>query len=444
MIEVMVDADLILEFFINRECFVGDAEELWKLFQSRTIKGYISKPGLEKINYFLIILGGKEMANKIIVEIQKCIEVCLVDFAVMQEARSLDIEDFESAVEVSCAKENNIYAILTQTPEIFRKADLSVLKVVDLLDRYKLWNLALPTSNKIFSTNVFYDEKDIDQDVSINSCHQLTKQIVTINHLSNALAALPILILNIPWTLPLLLALFFVRNLLGFTSRIEFIIDKNEEKRHFALWRYFLLISGVLIQSISTGVATEGILNQQTLSYLKAEELIQEQVLIIKRMSFMVDIQPVSGMVDIHPKHTTLKSEWEEKAIIHNTVVNDLEFSITGFTILQDASFIQYNKLNSGKILESKWESMLLIRNTVGNDLEFIKQEFPLSYKLHFTKEGTLKYPMELIRLATLSYITKLSQLDFVGLAYPLFFSLLLLTVNTCTCTIAILYTTEK
>ncbi|MBP0034082.1 MAG: hypothetical protein J7524_13070 [Roseofilum sp. Belize BBD 4] len=49
MIKVMVDADLILEAFLNRESFVADAEEAVELLQSHGIEGYISEIGFKSL-----------------------------------------------------------------------------------------------------------------------------------------------------------------------------------------------------------------------------------------------------------------------------------------------------------------------------------------------------------------------------------------------------------
>jgi predicted RNA-binding Zn-ribbon protein involved in translation (DUF1610 family)/predicted nucleic acid-binding protein len=138
MIRVLVDADLILEVLLNRSGFVADAEEAFEMLQSQRIQGYVSELGLKKINLVLSQLEGSEVAEEIVAAIEDVVKACPVDFTLAQQARSLNIRDFESAVEVVCATAMSIGAIVTSDPQDFAGADLPVLQVGDLWQRQNL------------------------------------------------------------------------------------------------------------------------------------------------------------------------------------------------------------------------------------------------------------------------------------------------------------------
>ncbi len=138
MIEVMVDTDLILEAFINRESFVADAEEAVELLQSHGIRGYISEPGIEKIHSVISRLATHKIAKEVISVIKEWIEVYPVDASLIEQARSFNIRDLESALELACAIKNKIGAILTHNPELFEGEYFPILGVHDLSQRQHL------------------------------------------------------------------------------------------------------------------------------------------------------------------------------------------------------------------------------------------------------------------------------------------------------------------
>jgi predicted nucleic acid-binding protein len=146
MLQVLVDADMVLEALLNRSRFVADSEALVEIVQTRKIQGYICELGLEKIYSVASRLENSLAAEEVVCGIQAMMRRCPVDANLLQQARSLNIQDFESAVEVACAIAFKLGAIVTQKPEDFAGADLSVLSVNDLLERQR-WQELLESSH---------------------------------------------------------------------------------------------------------------------------------------------------------------------------------------------------------------------------------------------------------------------------------------------------------
>lgn len=138
MMKILIDADMVLEALVNRSGFVAHSKDLWELVQTEHIQGYISELGLKKIRSFAKKLETSKNAKKVVDGIKAKMSICSIDSHLVQQARSLDITDFESAVEVACAITMNIGAIVTQQPQNFAGADLRVLSVGDLLERQYL------------------------------------------------------------------------------------------------------------------------------------------------------------------------------------------------------------------------------------------------------------------------------------------------------------------
>lgn len=137
MMKILVDADMVLEVLLYRSGFIADVEDLWNLVPEQ-IQGYISEVGLDKIRSFAKRLGTSQDAKKVVADIKAKMSICSINSHLLQQARLLDIGDFESAVEVACAITMNIGAIVTQEPQNFVGADLPVMSVGDLLKRQPL------------------------------------------------------------------------------------------------------------------------------------------------------------------------------------------------------------------------------------------------------------------------------------------------------------------
>jgi DNA-directed RNA polymerase specialized sigma24 family protein/predicted nucleic acid-binding protein len=131
---VLIDADLLLEIFLNRTGWVSNAEELWELAQSQEIEGYITDLGLERLYFFCNKLADSDVANDIVLTVEAVLQVYSVDYDILQESRSFNLVDFESAVEVTCANLLKCDAIVTQSPQNFAKYDSLVWSIEALLE----------------------------------------------------------------------------------------------------------------------------------------------------------------------------------------------------------------------------------------------------------------------------------------------------------------------
>ena len=135
---IQVDSNLILEAVLRRSQFIGDASNCWHLLELPHVEGYITESGLNQIHFHLSRLDDKKNADKFVSEIKEIINVCPVDRSIEDKAISLNIRDFESAIEVACAIEMDVSAIVTQNPLKFEGSGLSILSVSDLSERHQL------------------------------------------------------------------------------------------------------------------------------------------------------------------------------------------------------------------------------------------------------------------------------------------------------------------
>jgi hypothetical protein len=121
VIGILIDADLILEALLNRNVKEGDMGQLLDRVHP-SIKMYVTDVGWQKIYAYTSRLRNNKIGQMIVDWLQEKIYICSVDQAIMQQARTSPIKDFESAVELICASDRGLDAIVTHKQDDFAEA----------------------------------------------------------------------------------------------------------------------------------------------------------------------------------------------------------------------------------------------------------------------------------------------------------------------------------
>jgi hypothetical protein len=139
VIGILIDADLVLEVLMNRNQLLEDIGGLFDQTQP-LIKMYVTDFGWEKICAYASRFQNSQIAQVVIDWLKEKIEICAVDKNVLQQARLSPIQDFESAVEYTCAMYQEFYAIVTHRYQDFVTAPnkFVIWSVSDLQTRTSL------------------------------------------------------------------------------------------------------------------------------------------------------------------------------------------------------------------------------------------------------------------------------------------------------------------
>lgn len=136
VMKILIDADVIIELFLNRSGFVEDAE---KLFNAATcaedIEFYITNKCLERIR---IEKNGEQSARELETMLQGHIVYDNDNYR--EQARRSSLKDFDSAEELACAITLGYDAIVTMNPQNFDGVLFSIWSIEDLLIRLNLEN----------------------------------------------------------------------------------------------------------------------------------------------------------------------------------------------------------------------------------------------------------------------------------------------------------------
>lgn len=131
----LLDTDVILDLFLNRQPFVIEAAAIWQANENRRFVGYVS--AITPVNVFYIArkLKGVVVAQQAVIEIITALQVCPLDHAMMRAAMALPLKDYEDAVQHASAAANGLDAIITRNLADYAGANLPVLSPGDFLSR---------------------------------------------------------------------------------------------------------------------------------------------------------------------------------------------------------------------------------------------------------------------------------------------------------------------
>ncbi|NEN89932.1 MAG: putative toxin-antitoxin system toxin component, PIN family [Okeania sp. SIO3H1] len=139
---VLVDTNIILDAFLEREAFVQDAKTLLTAIQSQQIEGYVTATTLTDI-FYIVRKQTKslEKARETVAMTLELMEICDVNRNILETAFATNLRDFEDAVQLACAYAENVDAIITPNPDDFAGASLPILSVQQLFEQSTQQNL---------------------------------------------------------------------------------------------------------------------------------------------------------------------------------------------------------------------------------------------------------------------------------------------------------------
>jgi len=128
MKNVLIDTDVILDFFFDREPFSSDAAKIFALCESKEIRGFITQVAYSNVYY---LLRKASRHDKVIDKLKLLFtitDVLMMDEDVVVQALNSGFADFEDALQYSAAANNGtIDAILTRNVKDYRKSKIGVL-----------------------------------------------------------------------------------------------------------------------------------------------------------------------------------------------------------------------------------------------------------------------------------------------------------------------------
>lgn len=133
---VLVDTNIVLDFLLQREPFFQDADLLFQVIDTGQVVGHVTATTLTDIFYIARKhTRSIKQARQAISEMLTVMVICPVNRDVLEAAFRSGLADFEDAVQIFCAVEQGLDAILTRDAQGFFSSPIPVLSIQELLQR---------------------------------------------------------------------------------------------------------------------------------------------------------------------------------------------------------------------------------------------------------------------------------------------------------------------
>jgi predicted nucleic acid-binding protein len=131
--KVFLDTNVILDVLANREPFVADSAAVLSLVEARTVEGCAAAHSVTTLFYLLRREVGSRRAREVLMDLLRVLEVVAVDQDRIFQALAMDWDDFEDAVQASCAAKAEVDYLLTRDQEDFRGSYVPVLSPAEFI-----------------------------------------------------------------------------------------------------------------------------------------------------------------------------------------------------------------------------------------------------------------------------------------------------------------------
>lgn len=133
MIRVLLDINVILDLFLNREPWVAESSAVIAANQRREIVASVSAAALPTVFYVIRRNADLARAHAVVAECLDSFDILPVDRATLELARSQPGSDFEDNAQIACAIEARLDAIITRDIKGFAASPVPALSPGDLL-----------------------------------------------------------------------------------------------------------------------------------------------------------------------------------------------------------------------------------------------------------------------------------------------------------------------
>lgn len=128
MQKVLIDTDVILDFFFDRNPFSENAARIFSLCESQKIQGFVTPVICSNIYYILRQTARHEKVIEKLNQLMTIMDVLVIDKNIVMQALRSGFKDFEDALQSFAALESgSIDVILTRNVKDYTKSEIGVL-----------------------------------------------------------------------------------------------------------------------------------------------------------------------------------------------------------------------------------------------------------------------------------------------------------------------------
>lgn len=128
MTRILIDTDVILDFFFDRQPFAENASKIFSLCESNKITGFVTPVIISNVYYLLRQSAKHEKVIEKLKLLVSITEIAVMDKEVVTQALNSDFKDFEDALQNYSAEiHKEIDLIITRNTKDFKNSKLAVM-----------------------------------------------------------------------------------------------------------------------------------------------------------------------------------------------------------------------------------------------------------------------------------------------------------------------------
>jgi len=128
MNKVLIDTDVILDFFFDREPFSVDASKILSLCEKGELRGFVTPIMISNVYYLLRKTAKHEKVIEHLKMLMNILQVSMINKETVLDALNSDFKDFEDALQnFSAQNEKEINVIITRNIKDYKSSKLSVM-----------------------------------------------------------------------------------------------------------------------------------------------------------------------------------------------------------------------------------------------------------------------------------------------------------------------------
>jgi predicted nucleic acid-binding protein len=128
MTRILIDTDVILDFFFDRQPFAENASKIFSLCESKEIKGFLTPVIVSNVYYLLRQTAKHEKVIEKLKLLVSITEILVMNKDVILQALNSDFKDFEDALQnYSAELDNEIDLMITSNLKDFKNSKLAVM-----------------------------------------------------------------------------------------------------------------------------------------------------------------------------------------------------------------------------------------------------------------------------------------------------------------------------
>lgn len=140
MHKILIDTDVILDFFFDRKPFSDDATKLFMLCEKKVISGFVTPLIMSNLYYLLRRVAKHEKVIDNLKMLLSIMDVAEVKKENIFEALNSKFKDFEDAIQNFSAQSHpEIQVIVTRNSKDFKESSLSVMTPATYLKMVEIY-----------------------------------------------------------------------------------------------------------------------------------------------------------------------------------------------------------------------------------------------------------------------------------------------------------------